>query len=368
MLARTSDTSPLVDGLVFKKKLIRRVFRWIDVLYRLIHPNVSAATLKTPQKILVSNLGNLGDVLIASHAIQRLREAYPQAEIGVLISSRGRSALEVIPHITWVHEFNHLYHARESIGLCKAALQHFLGKRRIVKEIQSHEYDLAIDLQPFFPNAIPLLHAAKIPLRIGYLTAGFGSYLTHPLQWTEFERYLGQQHLQSLKAIGVPICDRYPLTILPAQVSAAPFTLPSNYIVIHMCASRKEKEWKRDSWIKLIKKLKQLKFEVVLAGRGSRDKEESDFVSSKTGCVNFCNKLTLSQYKQLLESARLLITVDSMSVHLGALCQTPTVILFLTPNSPFLWTPANNCCRTVFLYSFASEEQKLEAIFQAVNV
>ena len=307
----------LHNGLVFKKKVVNFAFRFINGLNHRFRPSKSCPIPTNPRKILLSNLGNIGDLLIASKTIASLKLAYPNAEWGVLVSSRGQSGVR--GQFQRIHVYDHW-----CLSKCKAALH---SRRKAIREIRDEQYDMGIDLQPFYPNAVPLMRSAKIPVRMGYASGGFGAALTHPFDWKDFGTYLGDLHLDHLRQVGI-----YVQTVPPIKSSQS-----KDYIVVHMCSSRTEKDWKRERWIELIRKLHPRT--IVLTGLGAKDAVECEAVAQATGCKNLCNQTSLEEYRSLLQQAKGLISVDSMGVHLAALLHVPRFVLFSETESLPLWLP-----------------------------
>jgi len=330
----------LRHGLVFRKRSVNASFRFINQLIRWFRPSKLCPVPTNPRKILLSNLGNIGDLFIAAKAIASLQSTYPNAEWGLLISERSKSALDLLESFKTVHFF-------EPSLSCKAVLQ----RRKIIREIENQRYDMAIDLHPFYPNAVTLLRASKIPVRLGYDSGGFGALLTHPFRWTKFENYLGDLHLDHLR-------QRIPLQEGVYQNKGVPFDHPEEYLILHMCSSRVEKDWKREKWIELIRKLSD--WTVVLTGHGVKDKEECEKVAAATHCLNFCNQTSMTEYAALLQKAKAVITVDSMGVHLATLLSVPTLVLFSDVEHPPLWLPPSAT-------SLAMDDDSIEKIVTFVH-
>lgn len=323
--------SPLFHGLIYKKKSLNALFRFLN---RCFCPSKPPAIPTNPRKILLCNFGHLGDWLTCSRAIAELKATYPSADFSFLIASHGCALFE--NRGERVHVFDHLYYLKDRISLCKAALQHWKCRRSVLKEIRAEGYDLAVDFRPYFPNAVSLLSAAGIPIRVGYGSAGFSRRLTHCFVWHSFDRYFGDLHVEHLKQVGFPIQgNRGHFFTFNASISR---DLPPEFIVVHLCSSKKKKDWPRSSWIELIKKLD---CPVILMGAGSVDEIECDAVQVATGALNLCNQVSLSEYGGILKRAKLLISVDSMPVHLAGILSVPTITLFMEVNNPHLWIPSS---------------------------
>ena len=112
-----------------------------------------------------------------------VKEPFPQAEIGFLTSSWARPIIENNPEIKYVHTFDHFLLNRSGLSKWSKFNQHMLSLRRALREMRKLRYEIAIDTYHFIQNSIPLLWLARIPVRIGYISGGFGPLLTHPIPW-----------------------------------------------------------------------------------------------------------------------------------------------------------------------------------------
>jgi ADP-heptose:LPS heptosyltransferase len=110
--------------------------------------------------------------------------------------------------------------------------------------------------------------------------------------------------------------------------AAGRFKLPSKpYAVLHLGGSTPLKHWLPDRWTVLAKALEDRGLAVVWsAGRG----EESLVAASdpEGRYASYAGKLDLAQMWRLVGNARLLISPDTGVAHLGRIAWTPTVTLF----------------------------------------
>lgn len=298
--------------------------------------------LPPPKKILLCNIANFGDVVISTTVFPVIKKKFPDCEIGFLAASAvGKIVLENHPLIARVHQLDHW--ALNSIckNRCKAFLRYLIQKRQVRKEIKTCRYDVAIDLYSYFPNAIPLLAQCQIPIRIGYPTGGFSNLLTHSMKWDFSNRYIGYAHLHLLQALGIDTQNESPLPFYQFK------NTQSNHVVVHMGASYILKEWRSDCWVQLVQKLEKLGHKIYLTGKGTGERKLCDWVSSQTSAVNLCDQLSWSDFVSAIQEASLLITVDSVPVHIAAGSLTPTLVLCSGINLPAMWTPPSFSCKAL---------------------
>lgn len=322
--------SPLKNGLFVRRPLSNALLRFLSAISR---RRKSASEIPlNPKKILLCNIANFGDVVISTCVLPAIKKKYPNCEIGFVTSSPSAVVLKNHPMVAKIHTLDHWYLNRQ-IGKCKAALHYRNSKRRLLQELHDAKYDVAIDLYPYFPNAIPILTKSLIPVRIGYTTGGFRGLLTHAVEWTFYDRYVGYAHLNLLKVLGIEMGGESPLPSYGFK------RVLRDHIVVHMGSSHALKEWEVEKWIGLIQRLEASGEKVVLTGKGDREGALCRRVAEVTSAKDLSNKLNWAEFVAEIQEARLLISVDSVAVHIAAGALTPTVGLFSGINSPFMWMP-----------------------------
>jgi ADP-heptose:LPS heptosyltransferase/GT2 family glycosyltransferase len=107
------------------------------------------------RRILLVKLDHIGDFIIAFPAIQRLRAAFPQAEITVLAAKASLALAALEPAIDRVLEFN-FYHARSEKGRLPTSKKDLADLRA---RLAPERFDLAIDLRRQ-PDTRPILQAS----------------------------------------------------------------------------------------------------------------------------------------------------------------------------------------------------------------
>jgi ADP-heptose:LPS heptosyltransferase len=104
-------------------------------------------------------------------------------------------------------------------------------------------------------------------------------------------------------------------------------------------ASIKERLWPIDRWSNVADDLwKMGRQPIIIGGRAEIDMSQEIMHVAKTPIVNLCGRLSLSETAALFDRSRLLISTDSGILHIGAMCNIPTVSLF-GPGIADKWGP-----------------------------
>ena len=306
---------------------------------------------QSPQRILLSNSAHLGDVLILTTVLPVLKKAFPEAKIGLLIGSWSLQLVQGNPMIDWIHTADHWKLNRADVSMWQKLKRYWHTRRQALREIKDNRYEISIDLYPFFANFIPLLWEARIPVRIGYISGGFGSLLTHPQKWRNLNQHVSDYHVDLLKQLPIEKSHFVKLQYnLPPNecnneyeverlLTAASIDL-SNYIVIHMGTGNRQKEWPIVKWQTLIEKLHVYGCNLVFTGRGKREADNAQLLMSQLSkCVNACNKISWGAYISIIKRSKLIICLDSLAGHVAGAVDTPCIVIWSGLSNHHHWQP-----------------------------
>lgn len=120
-----------------------------------------------PKRILIKAVNWLGDVVMTLPAMRSIRRAFPEAHLAILIK---RELASFFDGADWIDEVIPYSVARGFAGLN--------DRRRIVSEIRSRHFDLAVLMPNSFESAL-WVTAGGIPQRAGYALDARGPMLTH---------------------------------------------------------------------------------------------------------------------------------------------------------------------------------------------
>lgn len=322
--------------------------RFMDALLTAI-PRRRTVVSEVPQRILVSNWAHLGDVITSFGALRALRDRYPEAQIGMIVGSWGKAAIERTGLVDDIHVIDHWALNRSGLSKWAKHAQYRRTRASALRDIRAIGYQAAIDLFAVFPPAHPLFFRAKIPIRIGYISSGFGPLLTHPVRWNDEERPMADQYRDLIDrfdpthpfapALFKPYRDRSTLAPLPSDVAGA-----GRYIVIHPGAGSPTRHWGLERWRALIAHLiaDAGNYRLVLTGAGSDDVAIATDLAQFSGTINMAGRASWEEFVRIVADAALVICPDTATGHVAALFEVPTIVIFTGTNSAVKWGPYND--------------------------
>jgi heptosyltransferase-2/heptosyltransferase-3 len=300
------------------------------------------------ERILVVRLAYAGDVLLTLPVFAPLRRRFPAARITLLTCRLAARLLEACDGPDEVLEFDAPW---------------FFGKRgdpwpavpSLVRRLRQERFELGIDFRADVRNILFTLYLPRIPCRVSYVSGGGAALLTHPVVWSEW-KHKAEFHLDILRGVGIP-CSLQPPELHPSESWARelePFGLPEpggpeRLVVVHPGARVPLKRWPATRFRRLVAQLLG-RDEVHIAVTGSADEVELCAAVAaqlpEHRVRQLAGRLTVQGLAALLARAGLLITNDSMPMHLGAAVGTPVVAIF-GPSKPRETAPLGEGHRVV---------------------
>ncbi|NGX64103.1 MAG: Lipopolysaccharide core heptosyltransferase RfaQ [Candidatus Anoxychlamydiales bacterium] len=312
--------------------------------------------LKRPKKILLSNIAHLGDTIIATWILPILKQIFPNASIGFICSSSSKEILENNSYIDKIYFVDHWKLNRSKKHLFQKFLKYFRSRKQAIKDIKKEKFDIAIDLYYSFPNSIHFFYKSKIPVRIGYSSAGFENFLTCKNIWANKNQHVISYHLDLLKFLKIDPkvfqnASITPYIYLPSSAKKITinnsktenFDLNEGYIVCHIGAGSRKKMWNLSKWKDLTAKLLNDDHKIVFTGKGDFENTfineviETQDSLKKANCINLCDKINYLKILKILKNARVVICVDSFILHLATALDVLTIVIYCGINNFHHW-------------------------------
>jgi lipopolysaccharide heptosyltransferase II len=311
-----------------------------------------AATIK-PRRILVRGTNWLGDAVMTTPALLRLREKFPEAQITLLTPEKLRELWTNHPAIN------------ETISFASGE-----NVFAVAKKLRAGKFDLALVL-PNSPRSALEVFLAGIPRRTGYARPWRNFFLTQAvapradavkmrkrsvgeikkliaenpesrIQNPEIPKSAHQifEYLNLAVALGAnpePLATQ--LFITPEEIESArkKFGLDKISNPIFGLNPGAEygpaKRWPVERFIATAKEIQQKTncIWILFGGKGDlaiANQIESEIQNSKLKTQNLCGKTSLRELMSLLKLCRVLLTNDTGPMHVAAALKIPIVAIF----------------------------------------
>ena len=283
--------------------------------------------LQDVKKILIVNLGGIGDILLSLPAVRALRVSYPGARIDIMAVERACELARISGAFDGV----------------------FVYARRIGKDLplilrlRRHRYDLIVNMRTMvsWPGALKVfLLLAVIGARksAGRDTDGRGFFFDIKIPETGAgDAYEAEYDIDTVRALGASVVDRTVRFESDDASAAAVARLLADrgiagdirLIGIHAggVLSRRWGLGRFAEAMALIARSMPCVF-VLTGGRDERDYVDALVRIHGVKAVNLAGELTLRQLGALIRRCALYISNDTGPMHIAAALRTPLVAIF----------------------------------------
>ena len=300
---------------------------------------------RTPTNILVIQLGEIGDVVLATPTFRAVKETYPGSRLSVLVRKPCASLLEADPHLDDIVEV-----AKSSPKIAEFGRENF----DLVRKLRGEAYDLVIDLRTGDRGTI-LAFLTGAPVRVARHDPGQPFWrrwlLTCLLPDPPYAPppvHPGADHsLRLVRALGIDTKDSTPRLAVSGKASARiqellrsiGFGAGERWITINPCSRRKYKEWVHERWAEVADGIwERHRIPAIFVGAPEESGTAEGIVRRCAGrAVSLAGKTSLGELAALLAGSALHLGVDSAPPHIAFAVGAPTVTIF-GPSNWKSWT------------------------------
>jgi len=313
-------------------------------------------TLTYPDRknLLVIQLGDIGDVVLATTTFRAVKESYPSARLSVLVRKGYGSLLEADPHLHEVIEVT-----KSSGKIAEVGGENL----RLIRRLRRADYDLVIDLRTGDRGAIMAFFTGA-PVKVSCYGSDKSFWRNRIFTHLVFDPKPApppvhpgaDQSLRIVRAIGIDTEDTTPRLRIPeaasdrvrARLAAESVGENDRWVTINPFSRWKYKEWGYGKWVEVIDwLLGKHGFRSVLVGSGDEAEAAAGIVRKCNGQArSLAGKTTLGELASLLSLSSLHLGVDSAAPHIAFAVGTPSVTIF-GPSDWRSWTVPDDTHRVV---------------------
>lgn len=329
--------------LVDERKL--RMAKRADALFRPILPLLRLAfpprrpTTREPERILVSELWHIGDVMIALPFLAALRRIFPAARITLLAKAHARETLANTGLVDDVVTFDFPWTFLDEDR--RPGVHELLSIPPVIRKLREEKFDLAFDCSRDGRNHL-LLFLTGAARRVGFAFGGGDYLLTDTIPVDSLDSHRTQDWLRLLEpfAIEIPQCEPR-LAVSESERAWADELLRQNgisdddrMVAIHPGGSSRLKRWPVEhfealAWTAVKESGARIVWILDPAGTGidARLPERSIVV-----------RPSLRELIALFSRCQLVVSNDGGPMHLAAALGVPTFAVY-SWGKPEWWKP-----------------------------
>lgn len=287
------------------------------------------------RKILVIQTASIGDVILATPALEKLHRHHPGAAIDLLVK-RGNEGL--FTGHPWLNE----------VIVWDKKRNKYRNFDRLLHRVWFARYDAVVNLQRFFLTGL-MTALSRAPIRIGFdrnpLSGFFTVRVEHRIGSGIHETERNSLLVASITDDTVEQPRLYPSA--DDKKMAAPY-MAGLYYTISPASLWFTKQYPSSEWIRLVKSI-PADTPVYLLGSGSDIRLCEDIIegSGHPRCISLAGKLSLLASAALMSEARMNFTNDSAPMHLAASVDAPVTVVYCSTTPDFGFGPRSSDCLVV---------------------
>lgn len=302
------------------------------------------------KKFLIIQTAYLGDVILATAVVEKLRQYYPDADLDMMVKKGAETLLEAHPYVRRLWVWNKKKKYASLYG--------------ILKKVRSERYDYIINLQRHSTTALfTLFSGAK--RRIGFLSTPFSVFLTEKKMYPKTclpesgnfflrtfcikKKHFPKQALHEVEKnhllIRTLTDPQYAFPKLyfsePQQQRIQPL-IARPFLTLSIGTAWATKQLPLSKWLDFLSKIPKPYVVYLLGGAQERAVAEQlreKNTNERLRLMNLCGQLDLTPSALLMRYAVMNYALDSSATHLATASGAPVTTVFTSTDPKFGFYP-----------------------------
>ncbi len=272
----------------------------------------------TNPRILLVQLGRLGDFVLATPMLRALRQTYPSCRIHVLASRHNAALAQMQPEIERVFVYS----------------KKFFDTVKMLIALKQEYYHWWIDPKDHFSREGKIFAQwARAHVKVGFnQTGGKNVFDVGLLSQEEHHTHVARRNLEALRAFGITTENLRPSLFVPsaAQEEVAFFLRSKNvtqYYCVNLSAGNAIRYWPQSQWIKFLQTMQAEAPAFVLTTAPHDEPLAAELLAQVPRSFYFPTR-GLSDLLAVLQRAELVISPDTSIIHMAAAFDRPVLGLY----------------------------------------
>lgn len=286
-------------------------------------------------KILVIQTASIGDVVLATPVVEKLRTCFANAKIDFLVKKGIEGLLKNNPNI---HE----------VLVWEKSGKKYAHLRTLIKEIRERKYDCVVNLQRFASSGlITVLSGA--PVKLGFNKNPFSLFFTKSVKHIISVDITKSKHeIERNLSVIDWITDEnhhFPTKLYPTQSDFAKVSQfkTNRFICLAPTSLWFTKQYPSEKWIEFLTAIEEDLYVYFLGSK--KDFEACDEMIKKSGhhnSLNFAGKLTFLESAALMKDAAMNFVNDSAPLHFASAMNARVTAIFCSTTPHFGFGPLSD--------------------------
>lgn len=282
-------------------------------------------------KFLIIQTAFIGDVVLATPVIEKLRQHYPDSAIDFLLQKGNEGLLTGHPHLRQVLVFDKKHNKYKNL-------------RTLLGIIRSEKYDYVINLQRFLASGIlTALSGAKRTIGFDKNPAAFlfDKSVAHHISATDTGQHEVKRNLSIIEHLTDSVFVKPKL--YPSAKDFNKVFTAGPYVCIAPASVWFTKQFPAAKWIELINKLPAQYTIYLMGAKGDVPLcEEIKQFSTSTKIEILAGQLTFLESAALMKNAHMNFVNDSAPLHFASAVNAPVAAMFCSTIPAFGFGPLSD--------------------------
>jgi heptosyltransferase-2 len=284
-------------------------------------------------KFLIIQTAFIGDVVLATPLIEKIKLHYPNAVIDFLVRKGNEGLLLNHPHLRNVIVFD-------------KQKRKYRNLFNIIREIRKRKYDFVINAQRFFATGlITVMSGAKET--IGFDKNPLSRYFTRRVGHQISSQGKGDHEVRRNLSLIDHLAGEFPVhpKLYPAEADYEKIKGTRPYICIAPASVWFTKQLPKERWINFINEVPPT-YTIYLMGAKSDialcDEIQSRFTGDASRMINLAGQLTFLESAALMKNAAMNYVNDSAPLHFASAMNAPVTAVFCSTVPAFGFGPLSD--------------------------
>lgn len=273
-------------------------------------------------KIILVQLGTIGDMILLTPIFKMLKYNLPQAELYAIASRHNYQIIKNNPHIKKFFVYKKSF---------PEIFNFFL-------ELRKYNFDYLIDPKDHFSRESRILaRVIKAKTKIGYNASTKKIYdISIPGSEENANLHFTQRAINTLKYLDIEIPNEIPQPDLYLDNQSEIYTFEflssigfekNKKILINISASQEKKMWEIEKWLDVINWLSEKNLPLILINAPSEKKQAEQILERCKRIYHFESR-SINDAISIISKVNLLITPDTSLVHIASAFDVPVFGLY----------------------------------------
>jgi predicted lipopolysaccharide heptosyltransferase III len=298
------------------------------------------------RKVLLIQLGDIGDVVWTEPTLRAFRQTFPLVEVSVLSRSGFGELLEAHPDV------HRIYNVPGGSG---GLLAELAAQFALVGKLRRERFDIVFDLRAGDRGAV-MARLTGAPVRVSHYYVQdipvwrnpLFTHIVNPPPLQTLVQGAVEQTLRIAREFGIDTADRAPRLPVSEEVKGRVSGIlresgiegAGRWVSVNPFSRWSYKEWPHERWVPVLNGLwERHRLPAVLVGSPDERQKSALLASRISGpAFNLAGKTTLAELAGVISLAAFHIGVDSAAPHIAAAVGVPTITLY-GPSDWRYWAP-----------------------------